>query len=90
MSKYKRIAGEINGIKEWSPKKETTSINLYTRQKKALKKLVENEVFDSRSEFVRIAIDEKLEREYTKALLTNSDKIYKEIIKANKNKREVD
>ncbi len=56
-------------------KKKQVGVNFYKHQIKIIDELVENEVYDSRSEFMRIAIEFYLSNEYIQALRKKEKKI---------------
>ena len=62
-----------------NPKKKQICVNLYKHQLKLIDELVENEVYDNRSEFMRIALEFYLSNEYTQALRRKQDKIIEDI-----------
>lgn len=68
-------------------RKKMISINLYKHQVKIIDGLKENDVYHSRSECIRIALEFFLSNEYSKALRKNENKIINAIKKHNGKKR---
>ena len=64
-------------------RKKQFCINIYKHQGNIIDELVQNEVYDSRSEFMRIAIEFYLSNEYTQALRKNEKKIINTLKKHN-------
>jgi len=67
--------GYYDNFKYENKKKEQRCINFYKHQSKIIDELVENDIYHSRSEFMRIAIEFYLSNEYIQALRKKEKKI---------------